>query len=36
MVTLLLGRGADPAATTDDGRSARDLATDPSVLSLLP
>lgn len=36
MVALLLARGADPTQTTDDGRSAADLATDPKVLALLP
>lgn len=36
MVGLLLERGADPAATTDDGRTARDLASDAAVLALLP
>lgn len=36
MVQLLLGRGADPSAATDDGRTARDLATEPAVLDLLP
>lgn len=36
MVRLLLERGADPSATTDDGRTPRDLATDPEVLALLP
>ncbi|MCB0959358.1 MAG: ankyrin repeat domain-containing protein [Acidimicrobiales bacterium] len=36
MVALLLDRGADPAAATDDGRTARDLASDPAVLALLP
>ena len=36
MVRLLLERGADPAAPTDDGRTASDLATEPTVLALLP
>lgn len=36
MVELLLGRGADPAAALDDGRTARDLATDLAVVALLP
>jgi ankyrin repeat protein len=36
MVALLLDRGADPSAATDDGRTPRDLATDPAVLALLP
>lgn len=36
MVALLLGRGADPSQTTDEGHSAADLATDSSVLALLP
>lgn len=36
MVALLLGRGADPALATDDGRSAADLTTDPGVVALLP
>ncbi|WP_426572690.1 ankyrin repeat domain-containing protein [Aquihabitans sp. McL0605] len=36
MVRLLLDRGADPRAATDDGRTPRDLATDPDVLALLP
>lgn len=36
MVSTLLERGADPAAATDDGRTARDLASDPAVLALLP
>lgn len=36
MVQLLLDRGADPSAATDDGRTPRDLASDPAVLALLP
>ncbi len=36
MVALLLGRGADPALVTDDGRTAADLTTDPSIRALLP
>ncbi len=36
MVSLLLGRGADPSQTTDAGQSAADLATETSVLALLP
>ncbi len=36
MVAMLLERGADPAAVTDDGRTARDLASDAAVLALLP
>lgn len=36
MLQLLLERGADPSVATDDGRMARDLATEPGLLALLP
>jgi ankyrin repeat protein len=36
MVRLLLERGADPHASTDDGRTPRDLAGSTQVSDLLP
>ena len=35
LVRVLLERGADPTATTDDGQTAGDLTDDAAVLALL-